>query len=104
MRRILWTFLAASLLAAPAWAADNTKDNKDSKDNKDNKGQTKPSDKADSKSSPAVERTRKKLEENKVDKKDCEFKDEPLESVLKKLLTENAEVSFYFDNSVARHK
>jgi hypothetical protein len=100
MRLTLWSLLAASLICAPAWAADN----KDNKDSKDNKSQTKPSDKGDSRTSPAVEKTRKKLEDTKIDHKDCDFKDEPLESVLKKLVTENAEVSFYFDNSVARHK
>jgi hypothetical protein len=95
MYRTLWIVLAAALLVTPAWP-DGGKDSKDSKTQKaSDKGETKDA---------VVNKTRKKLEETKIDPKDCDFKDEPLESVLKKLVKENAELSFYFDNSVARHK
>jgi hypothetical protein len=96
MQRLLITLASALLILTPA-LADNAKDSKDTKD-------TKPATKAEGKDAAAVAKTRKKLEETIIEPADCNFKDEPLEDVLKKIVKEAAEVSFYFDNGVARHK
>jgi hypothetical protein len=97
MYRTLATILAALLIAFPTVAADNSKDKEKDKE----KATSKP----DAKESAAVTKAKQKLADTKIAPADCDFKDEPLESVLKKLLKESdAQLSFYFDNGVARHK
>jgi hypothetical protein len=96
MYRTLATILAALLIAFPTAAADNSKD----KDKDKEKATSKP----DAKESAAVTKAKQKLADTKIEPADCDFKDEPLESVLKKLVKESAELSFYFDSGVPRHK
>lgn len=94
MYRTLAMIVTALLIAYPISAADNSKD----------KDKDKPAAKSDAKESAAVTKAKQKLAETRIASADCDFKDEPLESVLKKLVKESAELSFYFDNGVPRHK